>query len=177
MKRFIAAGIVALTTIALAVPARAADTTTTFDVTAGSLSISAAASADLGSGSTGAGAITSQLGTVSVTDARGALLGAWTASVSSTDFTTGTATADETIAKADLDYWSGASTSSSGTGVFTPGQLTALVAEDLSASRTGFSATAVVGNNSVDWDPTLVVNTSADTVAGTYSGTVTHSVA
>jgi hypothetical protein len=177
MKRFIAASVVALTTMALAVPANAADTTTEFEVTAGVLSISAGGTADLGSASAGGGPISAQLGTVSVTDDRGALLGTWTASASSTDFTTGAATANETISNADVDYWSGAATSSSGTAVFTPGQVLDVNAQDLSVSRTAFSATGVVGTNSADWDPTLVVNTAADTVAGVYSGTVTHSVA
>lgn len=101
--------------LALAFPARAADTTTTFSLAAGSLAISAPASRDLGSGPTGGGTVSAQLGTVTVTDDRGALAGAWTASVSSTDFTTGGATANETIGKAQITYWSGAATSSSGT--------------------------------------------------------------
>jgi hypothetical protein len=146
-------------------------------LTAGALSISAPASASLGSVGTGTATTSAQLGSTSVTDNRGTLLGTWTASVSSTDFTTGTATADETIAKAQADYWSGATTSTSGIGVFTPGQLLAANKVTLAAQRTAFSASALVGNNTAAWNPTVIINIPSDSVAGTYSGTITHSVA
>ena len=148
----------------------------TFTLTAGALTVSDPANKSLGSVATGTATVSSTLGNTTVSDARGALLGAWTASVSSTDFTTGTATADETIAKAQVDYYSGLATATSGTAVFVPGQATALNAEALSASRTAYSATGVVGNNSATWVPTVVVNIPADSVAGTYSGTITHSI-
>jgi hypothetical protein len=166
-----------LSVLAFALPARAADTTTTFSLAAGSLSISAPASHDLGSGSTGGGTVSAQLGTVTVTDNRGALAGTWTASVSSTDFTTGGATANETIGKGQVTYWSGTATASSGVAVFTPGQAIAANAQALSVSRTAFSATAIVGNNSASWNPTVTVNVPAAAVAGDYTGTITHSVA
>lgn len=162
----------------LAGPANAADTEATFTLTAGSLSVTAPASSALGSVATGTASTTAaQLGTVSVTDNRGANLGTWTASASSSDFTTGGATADETIAKANAHYWSGLETASSGTAVFLPGQATALDKESLSASITAFSASAIVGNNSASWDPTFNVDIPSDSVAGEYTGTVTHSVA
>jgi hypothetical protein len=163
--------------IALALPARAADTTTTFTLAGGALSISAPASKDLGSGPTGGGTVSAQLGTVTVTDTRGALAGSWTATVSSTDFTTGGGTGNETIAKGSVTYWSGASTATSGVAVFLAGQLLAANAQALSASRTAFSASATVGNNSASWNPTVTVNVPAAAVAGDYSGTITHSVA
>lgn len=175
-KRIVFIGAV-LSLLAVALPARAADTTTTFALAAGSLAISAPAASGLGTGSTGAGTITAQLGTVTVTDSRGALAGAWTASVSSTDFTTGGATANETIAKGEVTYWSGTATASSGTAVFTPGQATSGNAQALSVSRTAFSASVIVGNNSASWNPTVTVNVPAAAVAGTYTGTITHSVA
>jgi len=170
----------ALTTAAfagLAQPAGAADTTTTFTLTGGALSISAPSSKALGSAATGSASITAQLGTTTVTDARGALLGSWTGSVASTDFTTGLATANETIAKTDADYWSGAATASTGLGTFTPGQLLVANKVTLASSRTAFSAASVIGNNSVSWNPTVGINVPAAAVAGTYSGTITHSVA
>ncbi|MEY2419168.1 MAG: hypothetical protein QOG90_1848, partial [Actinomycetota bacterium] len=68
-------------------------------------------------------------------------------------------------------------TSTSGTGTFTPGQLLAANKVTLGATRTAFSATVVVGNNSAAWNPTVIVNVPANAVAGAYSGTVTHSVA
>jgi hypothetical protein len=161
---------------ALALPAaQAATTTTTFTVSGGLLNISAPASVDFGSASAGATAFTAQLGNVQVTDNRSGLVG-WTATVSSTDFTAGGATSNETIAKANVSYWSGAATASTGTGVFTPGQATALLKQDLSTSRTAFSAAAVVLNNSVTWNPTLVIDTTG-AAAGDYTGTITHSAA
>ena len=158
-----------------AAPADAAQGVT-FSLTAGLLTISDPADTSLGSVGTGTAALTSQLGTVNVSDARGALNGTWTATVASTDFTTGGATAAETIGKAQVEYWSGAATGSSGTAVFLPGQLLTLNRQALSASRTAFSASAVIGNNSAAWNPTVVVNIPSAAVTGTYSGTVTHSV-
>lgn len=167
-------------TSAVLVPANAdttGDTTTTFTLTAGLLAITAPGSKDLGSGATGTSTLSAQLGAVSLTDARGALLGSWTTSVSSTDFTTGGATANETIAKANADYWSGAATATSGVGTFTPGQLLSLNKVTLGASRTAFSAAVVVGNNTATFNPTVIINVPAAAVAGDYTGTITHSIA
>jgi len=157
-------------------PAHAADTTTTFTLTAGTLTISAPASGNLGSVTTGTATTSAQLGSVAVTDNRGALLGSWTASVSTTDFTTGGATSNETIAKTAVDYWSGVA-STTGTGVFTPGQTLVANKVTMSVARTAYSATGVVGLNTATWNPTMIVNIPSAAVAGVYSGTVTHSVA
>jgi hypothetical protein len=165
----------AATMVAVAVPADAGQGVT-FTLTAGALSVSDPADKSLGSVSTGTASITSTLGNTSVADNRGALLGTWTSSVSSTDFTTGGGTADEIIGKANVSYYSGIATSSTGTAVRVPGQATALNAQDLSVSRTAFSATGVVGNNATTWVPTVVVSIPSDSVAGQYSGTITHSV-
>ena len=168
---------VALSSLAaVAMPALAADTTTTFTLTGGALNVSAPATADLGSWANNALNATAALGAVTVSDQRGGLLVGWTASVTSTDFTTGGASAEETITNAEVDYWSGSATSSVGTAVRTPGQATALLAQDLGASRTAYSATGAVGNNTTTWNPTLVLNLDGTQVAGVYTGTVTHSV-
>ena len=158
-----------------AAPADAAQGVT-FTLTAGALIVSDPTNTSLGSVGIGTATITNALGTTTVTDNRGALLGTWTATVSASDFTTGTATADETIAKDQVDYWSGPATAFTGTAVLLPGQATVLLKQSLSTSRTAFSATGVVGNNSATWNPTVVVNIPSDAVAGTYSGTITHSV-
>lgn len=97
--------------------------------------------------------------------------------MSSTDFTTGLATANETIAKVNADYWSGAATATTGTGTFTPGQLLAANEVTLAATRTAFSAAVVVGNNTAAWNPTVNVNIPSASVAGDYTGTITHSIA
>lgn len=159
--------------------AHAANTNTTFVLSAaGALSISVPSSVQLSAGTaTDAGSLTAQLGSISVIDQRGALLSGWTASVTSGDFTTGGATSNETIAKANVSYWSGAATATTGTGVFTPGQATSLLATTMSTSRTAFAATVTVGNNSAAWDPTMIVTIPAQAVVGTYSGTITHSAA
>ena len=167
--------------LALIVPqaaeaATSGNTTVTFTITAGALDITVPASVNLGSGSPG-GTITGQMGPVTVTDARGALTATWTTTVSSTDFTTGGGTPAETIPKASVSYWSGPATATTGIGVFTPGQLTALLAQSLSVSRTAFTLTLGVGNNSATWNPSLIVNVPPAAVAGLYTGTVTHSVA
>ena len=76
--------------------------TVSVDVLAGSLSITAPASADLGASAPG-GSVGDNLGDVQVTDNRGFGAG-WTATVSSTDFTTGGGTATETIPASDGTY-------------------------------------------------------------------------
>jgi hypothetical protein len=180
MKLAAVATVAAASLAGLAVPAHAAttgNTTTTFTLTAGVLAITAPSTANLGSVATGTASTSSQLGSVSVSDGRGALLGAWTTSASSTDFTTGGATSDETIAKASADYWSGAATSTTGVGTFTPGQANAGAKQAMSTSRTAFSASGVIGNNTASWNPTVIINIPSAAVAGVYSGTVTHSVA
>lgn len=133
-----------------------------------------ASTVNLGSVASGTSSFSQPLGAVTVT-ASGLTL-SWTATVSSTDFTTGSATAPETIAKASISYWSGPVTASSGIATRTPGQLTSLLAESLSVTRTAFSAVSLV-ETSTSWNPTIVVAIPAAAVAGTYSGTVTHSVA
>jgi hypothetical protein len=153
-------------------------TTVTFAINAGTLDITVPATANLGSGNPGA-TITGQLGVVTVNDTRGALLGTWTARVTSTNFTTGGATAPETIPASAVSYWSGPATANTGLGTPAAGQANAAAAQPLSTTTplTAFSKTLVVGNNTTSWNPTLIVNVPAAAVAGTYSGTVTHSVA
>lgn len=149
----------------------AADTTagtaTTFTVSGGLLSITAPAAKAFGTGASGA-ALSSTLGAVQVTDARNSVAG-WTASVTATDFKTSSNSAAETIGKANVDYWSGTGTTT-GTAVFTPGQATASNKVDLGASRTAYSATGVVGNNSATWNPTVTVNCRQPRLRATTPG-------
>ena len=173
----VVAGIGVVSAVGSLAPAHADDTEVTFELTAtGGLSISAPAAADLGSAGTDATTLSGSLGTVTVTDSRGALLGSWTAWVSATDYTTGGASAAVTIDSSSVRYWSGLP-SLTGVAVVVPGQATALLAQDLGASRTAASATATVGNTSASWAPTVIVDVPASAVAGVYTGTVTHSVA
>jgi hypothetical protein len=145
------------------------DTTVTFTVTSGALAMTAPTSSDLGSGAPGT-TISGALGTVTVTDDRALLAASWTATASSTDFTTGAGTADETIPVADVNYNPG--------DITTTGRITADgTAVTLSGTaQTVVAGTAGVGNNTASWDPTLAVSVPAAIVGGDYTGTLTESV-
>ncbi len=158
----------------VAPPAQAADTTATFTVTAGSLSIAVPATKAFGSTAAGTAA-TAQLGTVTVSDGRGAVGAAWTATVSATNFTT-TVTGAPAVANSALTYWSGVATTT-GTATFVPGQLLDANKVTLAAARTAYSASATVGSNTAAWNPTVAINAPTGAVAGDYTGTITHSVA
>lgn len=142
------------------------------------LSITAPAAKNLGTASVAGGSkATAQLGTVRV-DASGIVAPSFVATVTSTTFKTGGGTASETIGRANVSYWSGAATASSGAFLtLTPGQPNAATAQDLSVARVAFSGTGLALSVSVSWNPTLTVTVPAGAVAGAYSGTVTHSVA
>ncbi|MEK8104141.1 hypothetical protein NKG94_01575 [Micromonospora sp. M12] len=133
-------------------------------------------SADLGHGSPDEG-ISGPLGTVTVIDDRAQLAASWVATVIASDFTTGGATPEETIPASTIDYWSGPATENVGTGVLVPGQPTAAEAVPLAERQTAFSRTTGDGLNRASWNPTLTVGLPQSTVAGVYTGTVTHSVA
>jgi hypothetical protein len=151
-------------------PAGAADTATTFELTAGGLAISAPKTADLGEAAVGSAAVSGKLGPVTVTDDRGALVAAWTATVTSTDFTTGAATPAETVPKTNLLYTPGLPTDSNPTvGAFVP------AAGALGLPLPVYVATTT-GNNFATWNPTVRITLPAQAVAGTYTGTITHSV-
>ena len=153
--------------------AAAADTPGQFQVTAGGLAITVPTSTvNFGSVASGASSVSGQLGTVTVTDTRGLLVATWTATVSTTTFTTGGATANETVAKAAISYASGVATATTGVGVFTP----VLVPVSLATPQTAATWTVGVANNSATWNPTLTFALLTTQVAGTYSGTITHSV-
>jgi len=178
--RFLIIGTVTTLAIGLgAAPATAVttdDTIVTFTVAAGNLSIAVPGTATIGGGASGT-PTSSALGTITVTDGRGAADGSWTASVASTDFATGGGTATEKILKALIDYWSGGQTASTGDGAFAGGQAAVGNAQTLASSRTAFTRTGGTGNSTASWNPTLVFHTPLANVAGAYVGTVTHSVA
>jgi hypothetical protein len=143
--------------------------------TTGTLSISVPATAGLGSAAPG-GTVSAALGSVTVSDQRGLATSTWTATVSSTSFTTGGATAAETVITSNVSYWSGLATNTNGTVTATPGQSDASTKQTLSSSRTAFTSTGN-GNSLTSWTPTVVITIPAPAVGGSYTGTVTHSVA
>jgi hypothetical protein len=150
------------------------DTTVTFAVTAGLLSMTAPVAATLATGTGAPGTIISGLlgGTV-VTDDRALLTAAWTVDVSSTDFLTGGGTPAETIAAGAATYTAG--------GFTTTGTIT-VAADPATLTLSGISTadvtgTAGVGNNTATWTPTIAVTIPDAAVAGAYTATLTQSVA
>jgi hypothetical protein len=100
------------------------------------------------------------------------LTATWTATVSSTDFTTGTATTEETVTAANVTYTSGVGLPLLGeTGAFVPSAGLGLGTPQTAGTWAG------VGVNHVTWNPTFVFTLATNQVAGTYAGTITHSVA
>jgi hypothetical protein len=173
--------VVAATVGRAAAPAAAAPsdtTTTTFAVSAGLLDVDAPASASLGSGAPGT-VINGSLGVVTVTDSRASADASWVTSVVSTNFVTGGSTPPEVTLATEVDYWSGAATSTTGTGTFTPGQATfgARAPLDNVTPLTAFTHVGGTGNNTASWNPGISVRVPLDSQSGTYTGTVTHSVA
>ena len=102
-------------------------------------------------------------------DARSAAAGSgWVASVISTAFTP---PAGPAIAASAVGYTAGPITKV-GTATYTannPANLTGVVP--------AVTATGITGDNSATWNPTINVAVAGGTVAGTYSATITHSVA
>lgn len=145
------------------------DTTVTFAVTSGALSMSAPASVDLGSGAPGT-TISGALGPVTVTDDRALLSASWTTTASSSDWTTGGGTPAETIAATDVGYDPGSITTTgtitaTGTPVTLSGAATPVV-----------TGTSGVGNNTATWNPVISVAVPASAVGGAYAATLTQSV-
>lgn len=171
-----AAGLIALASsaalVAAAAPTQAAttdDSTVTFELAGGGLNVTAPASTDLGAAATTASVVSGNLGDVTVTDDRGLLVAAWTVTAVSTDFTTGAGSADETVPATNVTYTPGLATGTAVT-VPTPGLLGGALPLPV-VTGTG------VGNNTATWDPTLSISLAGTSgVAGTYTGTITHSV-
>jgi hypothetical protein len=114
--------------------------------------------------------ITGSLGTVTVTDARALISASWTATASSTNFTTGGGTPAETIPATDANYNPGPIT--------TTGTITATGTDVTlsNAAQTVVAGTAGSGDNTASWDPTIAVAVPATAVGGLYTATLTQSV-
>ncbi|MFD5437977.1 hypothetical protein ACFWJ4_38225 [Kitasatospora sp. NPDC127067] len=163
-----AAASVALVLVQPGLADAAADpsTTVTFTVTSGALSMSVPVGAALGSGAPGT-QISSPIGPVTVTDNRALLSASWTVTASETDFTNGSSTLPATSAA----YTVGTVTTT-GTITVTPTNVT------LSNSpQVVVTGSAGVEDNTASWDPTVSVALPAGAISGTYTGTLTHSVA
>ena len=172
LLRLIPVAAMGVTALVFSAPQASAATSATFTLTGGSLNISQPSTANLGTAAAGTLTLSGQLGAVTVTDGRGNLVAQWTATVSSTSFTTGVGGTYETVPTSSIAYSAGLPTATTGLGTFTPGVLA-----NLSSSGTAFSLAAGTGNNSASWNPTVTFVLSPSQVAGTYTGTITHSVA
>jgi hypothetical protein len=152
----------------LANPAGPGDpsTTITFVVTSGALTLSVPVSASLGSGAPGT-TISAPIGPCTVTDDRALVSASWTVTAAQTDFANGASTIPATAAT----YTPGTVTTT-GTITVTPSTVTLS-----NTAQTVLTGTAGVGNNTASWDPTIAVNVPASAVGGTYTGTLTQSVA
>ncbi len=142
------------------------DTVATFSLVGGTLNVGVPGTADLGNGSSGATSISGALGTTQVSDSRGLVLG-WQTSAASAGFT------------GDGGTKSLAVTYSAGT-VTKTGTVTAVSTGTV--PLTGVPApvvagTLAVGNNSASWNPQISVTLPPQSLAGTYTGTITTSVA
>ncbi len=158
--------------VATPAAADAAVTPITVTIVGGVLSISApVASVNLGSqtDSVAGGTLNGALGAVQVLDARGAPAGSgWIATAISTALTP--TLGGPTIA-ASLIGESAGTIVKVGTATYTandPAALTGVVPV--------VTATGITGNNSATWIPTIHVTVPGGTVAGVYTGTITHSV-
>lgn len=159
---------------ALAPAAHAGDTTVTFSLTGGSLSLTAPSSATLSS--SGALSITGSsasgtLGSTTVKDERGAALHSLTVTMSSTAFSrSGGGTS---IAASNVTGYSGVATAT-GTAVAVPTVTGQALAGSGSAILT---LNSVLGAGGASYNPTVSVSIPAGTEAGDYSATVTQTVA
>ncbi|MGF7236752.1 MAG: hypothetical protein ACQSGP_17585 [Frankia sp.] len=174
MRRFVPVLLAAAAVVAaVSMPtgtAQAASTDTTFDLTGGTIDISAPAGpVSLGSVAVTSTTVGGSFGTVAVTDNRGDDPAAWSAQVSSTNFVSGT----HFIPAADAAYATGTLTTT-GSGTFTPTDLAGLNSNPFTvAALTGGS-----GDNTASWNPTITVTLPhPGAVAGTYTATIVHALA
>jgi hypothetical protein len=140
---------------------------------AATLSISQPVAFSLGVAPTGSRPLSGAFGEVTVTDNRGGNFDGYTVQAQATAFTTTTATgATYSIPAVNLTYTTPAVINGSGTAVRLPGP-----GGTLDQPRIVMTATQVKGKNTSVWNPTITVALPSDAVAGTYTGTITHSVA
>ena len=173
-SRLLVAAVVGVFTLGIALPSSAdtsGTTPATVTVTGGFLSItvpSDAGSLGTRSNTVGGGTISGSLGQVQVTDARSAAAGSgWVTSVISTAFTPPSGPA---LAASLVGYQSGPITKT-GTATYTSNDPV-----NLTGVAPAVTATAITGDNSATWNPTINVAVPGGTLAGVYSGVITHSV-
>jgi hypothetical protein len=142
------------------------NTTVTFTVGSGLLTMTAPTSANLGSGLPGT-TISGLLGAVTVTDNRALLSATWTATASTADFITGGGSTFETIPATDSTY--------SPNTITTTGNVTAVAASTppiplSNAATPVVDATGINGDNTASWNPTIAVAVPSTAVTGGVLG-------
>lgn len=161
--------------LAFAAPASAATSGTTpvtLAVTGGTLDITAPVGpVNLGSvtASSSAQTVTGQLGNVEVVDGRGGTTG-WTATASAVDFV-GPGGATISVSAAGSSSYTAPTATVTGTATVANTNLPTLFPAGPVQAATGVS-----GINTATWNPTISVTIPANTLVGTYTSTVTHSV-
>lgn len=164
----IAAGTLMLVT---AGPASAVTSTASVEVLGGALTITApTAAGSLGSraNTVAGGIISGSLGQVQVNDARSAAAGSgWVASAISTAFSP---PAGPAIPASAVSYTAG-TIAKVGTATYAAGD-----PSDLTGVAPVVTATAITGDNSATWNPTINVAVPGGMAAAVYSATITHSV-
>jgi len=179
MRKALVAGTVLAAAAALTLTGSPAEATSvTFTLSGGSLSVAQPSSTSTLTGGALAGlagtALTGTLGSTTVTDARGGITG-WTSTIAqTTTFTNGTTT----IPVGNTKAWVASPIVPTGVAVVTSGTyLTQLTGLTLSGSAQSLvTATAVVGNNSATFDPSIAVTIPSDATAGTYTGVLAQTV-
>ncbi|MEU3452807.1 hypothetical protein ABZ671_04280 [Micromonospora sp. NPDC006766] len=159
----------------------ACSTTVTFTLTPGTFQITVPDSpVALANNGTPGGYAYGQLGSVTVSDNRESATPSWTVTVTGTTFTN--PAGGPTIPTSSVYYCSGTATATTGSGTFTPGQ-TGCAAPPPPTGQTvdtgpiAYShGTDGTGNNSATWNPLITVSIPADAVAGTFTGTITHTL-
>lgn len=149
-------------------------TQATFTLSAGGISVSQpTATATLSGDALGLSGtvMTGSLGTTTITDERGALLGGLTVKMSSTPFAHAGGTYE--IPATAVTGWSGVVTPS---GVAVPVGTTQAMPVSLSALGGGtiVTVTGITGAATLTYDPTVSVAVPAGAPAGTYTGTITQ---
>lgn len=165
----IALGLTATAMLAasMALPASAADTTTTVAIQPGVLTLEAPGSFDLGNVVPGQTTQASLSG-VSVSDGRAGVLG-WAATASISNFT-GTDNAAHVIDVSNVTYTPATAAVTGTSSVVKSGAVVA------PSSDTVQTASGVNGNNTAQWGATISVAAPSDALADSYTATIVHSV-
>ncbi|MER5433700.1 hypothetical protein [Streptomyces sp. NPDC002588] len=171
-KRILVAMLISSVASVLTSPtsASAEDTPVTLEVSGGTLGITVPTGpVNLGSTTVSSSpqTVSSQLGTVTVTDERGGTAD-WTATANAVDFT-GPSTIS--VSAAGSSTYTAPAATVTGTATVTSHNLSPMY-----PAGPVQTAANVSGINTATWNPTIAIRVPANTLVGTYTSTITHSV-